>query len=156
MTLLTETADQNFLLQYVKDYCEAITQNYLIYHKRSLERNLGGENASYAQEQLNAIADGTANLMRFYFKEGKKYYKIIQQEYREASEYFGNAAGYRDGSVHSFVGKEKSILGNVYKPASWKAPHTKHVRFSFCEPKELRQLLDPYFVDWAGGYLYLR
>ena len=32
--LLTETADQTFLLQYVKDYCEALAENYRIYHKR--------------------------------------------------------------------------------------------------------------------------
>ena len=154
--LLTETADQTFLLQYVKDYCEALAENYRIYHKRTLQGNLSGNYPEYAREQLQAMEDGTANLMRFRMQEGKKYYKIIQEEYRDASDYYGTKAGYTDQSVHSFVGKEKSILGNVYKPASWKAPHTKHVRFSFCEPEDLRKLLDPNFVDWAGGYLYLR
>ncbi len=106
--LLTETADQR------------------IYHKRTLQGNLSGNYPEYAREQLQAMEDGTANLM------------------------------HTDRSVHSFVGKEKSILGNVYKPASWKAPHTKHVRFTFQKPEDLRKLLDPNFVDWAGGYLYLR
>jgi hypothetical protein len=98
------------------------------------------------------MEDGTANLMRFRYEEGRKYYKIIQEEF----DTFQNRNEYRDGSVHAFVGKDPSILGNVYKPASWKAPHTKHVRFSFCEPQDLQKLLDPNFVDWAGGYLYLR
>lgn len=156
MTLLTETTDQNFLLEYVKDYCNAITQNYLNYHKRCLERNLDQERGdiekSFAQQQLDEIANGTANLMKFRFEVGRKYYKIIQQEF----DTFRDRNEWRDGSVHSFVGKEKSVLGNVYKPASWRAPHTKYVRFSFCEPTDLRKLLDPNFVDWAGGYLYLR
>ena len=104
---------------------------------------------SYAAEQLKEIKDGTANLMRFRIQEGKKYYKIIQEEY----DTFQNRNEYRDGSVHSFVDKNN---GNVYKPASWKAPHTKHVRFTFQKPEDIRKLLDPNFVDWAGGYLYLR
>ena len=151
--------DQTFLLSYVKDYCRAITENYRIYHKRSLTRNLELERedlSSYAKQQLDAMEDGTANLMRFRYEVGRKYYKIIQEEYRDASDYYGTKAGYTDQSVHSFVGKDPSILGNVYKPASWKAPHTKHVRFTFQKPEDLRKLLDPNFVDWAGGYLYLR
>ena len=104
--LLTETADQTFLLQYVKDYCEALAENYRIYHKRTLQGNLSGNYPEYAREQLQAMEDGTANLMRFRMQEGKKYYKIIQEEYRDASDYYGTKAGYTDQSVHSFVGKE--------------------------------------------------
>ena len=74
--LLTETADQTFLLQYVKDYCEALAENYRIYHKRTLQGNLSGNYPEYAREQLQAMEDGTANLMRFRMQEGKKYYKI--------------------------------------------------------------------------------
>ena len=154
--LLTETADQKFLLRYVEDYCEALAENYRIYHKRTLQGNLSGNYPEYAREQLQAMEDGTANLMRFRMQEGKKYYKIIQEEYRDASGYYGTKAGYTDRSVHSFVGKEKSILGNVYKPASWKAPATKHVRYSFCNKQDLLFLTDPRCVGWAGGYLYLR
>ena len=63
--LLTETADQKFLLRYVKDYCEALAENYRIYHKRTLQGNLSGNYPEYAREQLQAMEDGTANLMRF-------------------------------------------------------------------------------------------
>jgi len=153
--LLTEKVDQTFLLQYVKDYCEAITENYRQYHLDTLNRNLQGNYPEYAQEQLDEIENGTANLMRFEIREGRKYYKVVQVEFEtwSGSPFFGK---YRDRSVHSFVGKDPSILGNVYKPASWKAPHTKHVRFTFQKPEHIRFLLTPSNVDWAGGYLYLR
>lgn len=144
--------NRTFVKSYTQEYCKAITENYRIYHIRSLEHNLLQERSdvrSYAAEQLKEIEDGTANLMRFRIQEGKKYYKIIQEEY----DTFQNRNEYRDGSVHSFVDKNN---GNVYKPASWKAPHTKHVRFTFQKPEDIRKLLDPNFVDWAGGYLYLR
>ena len=67
---------------------------------------------------------------------GKKYYKIIQ----------------KSGGVHAFVDKQ---TGEVYKPASWKAP-AKHIRFSFQNEADLRFLLNPDNVGWAGGYLYIR
>ena len=90
--------------------------------------------------------------MRFKIYEGRKYYKIVQQDYREASEYYNTKAGYRDGSVHCFVDKK---TGDVYKAASWNKP-AKHVRFTFQDSNQLRFLLDPNNVGWAGGYLYLR
>ena len=66
---------------WTEQYRDAITQNYKEYHIRSLERNLSGDYPEYAQQQLDELENGTANLMRFRIKEGRKYYKIIQQEY---------------------------------------------------------------------------
>ena len=88
--------------------------------------------------------------MKFVVKTGKRYYKIVQQEFEtwEKSRYYGQ---YRDGSVHCFVDKE---TGDVYKPASWSAP-AKHIRFSFQNVEDLKFLLNPDNVGWAGGYLYL-
>ena len=106
-------------------------------------------NSSYAKQQLKSIEDGTANLMKFEIREGKKYYKIVQVEF----DTFQDRNEYRDRSVHSFVDKK---TGNLYKPASWKSPHTKHIRFTFQKSEDLRFLLNPRCVDWAGGYLYLR
>ena len=45
--------------------------------------------------------NGTAKLMRFRIQNGKKYYKIIQQDY----DTFQDRNEYRDGSVHAFVDK---------------------------------------------------
>ena len=137
-----------FIKSYTEDYCKAITENYRMYHMDSLTRD-NHPSPEYAQQQLDEIENGTANLMKFEIREGKKYYKIVQVEF----DTFQGRNEYRDSSVHSFVDKN---TGNVYKPASWKAPHTKHVRFTFQKPEDIRFLLNPINVGWAGGYLYLR
>lgn len=153
MTVTVDQTNQNFLKVYVEEYCKAITENYKRYHIASMERMLKeNPECTYAANQLNDIQTGKANLMRFTYTVGKRYYKIIQEEF----DTFQGRNEYRSGSVHSFVGRSKDILGNVYKPASWKAPHTKHVRFSFCDSNDFKKLIDPNFVGWAGGYLYLR
>ena len=143
--------NRTFIKSYVNDYADAITENYRRYHLRTLNGNLSGNYPEYAREQLDAIENGTANLMKFVVKTGKRYYKIVQQEFEtwEKSKYYGQ---YRDGSVHCFVDKE---TGDVYKPASWKAP-AKHIRFTFQNVDHLKFLLNPDNVDWAGGYLYIR
>ena len=137
--------------QLVDDYANAITENYRRYHINTLNGNLHGNYPEYAREQLDAIENGTANLMKFKVYSGKKYYKIVQQEF-ETWEKSKNYGKYADGSVHAFVNKE---TGDVYKPASWKAP-AKHIRFSFQNEADLRFLLNPDNVGWAGGYLYFR
>jgi len=143
--------NRTFIKSYVEDYAKAITENYRRYHIRTLNGNLHGNYPEYAREQLDAIENGTANLMKFKVYTGKRYYKIVQQEFEtwEKSKYYGQ---YRDGSVHCFVDKE---TGDVYKPASWSAP-AKHIRFSFQNVEDLKFLLNPDNVGWAGGYLYLR
>ena len=138
-----------FIKSYTEEYCKAITENYKIYHTRSMERMAASDpDSTYPSEELKRIKDGTANLMKFEIREGKKYYKVVQVEY----DTFQNRNEYRDGSVHAFVDKNN---GNVYKPASWKAP-AKHVRYSFQSPEDIRFLLNPINVGWAGGYLYMR
>ena len=136
---------------WVETYADTITENYRRYHVRTLEGNLSGNYPEYAREQLDAIENGTANLMWFKVYSGKKYYKIVQQEFEtwSGSKYFNQ---YRDSSVHAFVDKE---TGEVYKPAGWAKP-AKHVRFDMRDVKQLRFLLNPKNVDWAGGYLYMR
>ena len=143
--------NRTFVKSYVNDYANAITENYRIYHLETLTGNLSGNYPEYAKQQLAEIENGTANLMKFVVKTGKRYYKIVQQEFEtwEKSKYYGQ---YRDGSVHAFVDKE---TGDVYKPASWAAP-AKHIRFTFQNVNHLKFLLNPKNVGWAGGYLYMR
>ena len=142
---------RTFIKSYVNDYADAITENYRRYHIRTLKGNLHGNYPEYAKEQLAEIENGTAKLYKFVVKTGKRYYKIVQQEFEtwEKSRYYGQ---YRDGSVHCFVDKE---TGDVFKAASWSAP-AKHIRFSFQNVDHLKFLLNPDNVDWAGGYLYIR
>ena len=142
-----EKTNQVFLNRYVDDYCKALNENYKQDTIRSLEHNLQRDpDCTYSANQLVKIMQGKANLDRFRYSEGKKYLKVTREEYNEKTGYW------RDTTVHSFVDKK---TGDVYKPASWKAP-AKHVRFTFQKPEDIRFLLNPINVGWAGGYLYLR
>ena len=133
---------------WVQTYADTITKNYRDYHIRTLKGNLSGNYPEYAREQLDEIENGTANLMYFTVKTGKKYYKIVQMEF----DTFQNRNEYRAGSVHAFVDKK---TGQVYKPASWQAP-AKHVRYDLRIIKEREFLFNSNNTGWAGGYLYLR
>ena len=143
--------NRTFIKSYVEDYAKAITENYRRYHINTLNGNLSGNYPEYAREQLDEIENGTANLMFFKVKSGKKYYKIVQQQFEtwEGSKYYGK---YRDASVHAFVDKK---TGQVFKPASWQAP-AKHVRYDLRIIREREFLFNSNNTGWAGGYLYLR
>ena len=142
--------DRLFTKHYADEYAKAITKNYFDYHMNQLTR-FGHPNPDYANEQIAEIENGTANLMKFEIREGRKYYKVVQVEFEtwNGSKYYQQ---YRDSSVHSFVDKE---TGEVFKPASWNRP-AKHVRYDMRDERQLNYLLDSRNVDWAGGYLYMR
>ena len=140
--------DRNFVKAYTDDYAKAITENYRQYHINTLQGNLSGNYPEYAREQLDEIENGTAKLMYFKIKTGKKFYKIVQMNF----DTFQNRNEYREGSVHAFVDKK---TGQVYKPASWQAP-AKHVRFDLRIIREREFLFNSNNTGWAGGYLYLR
>ena len=133
---------------WVQTYADTITKNYRDYHIHTLKGNLSGNYPEYEREQLDAIENGTANLMKFKIKTGKKFYKIVQMNF----DTFQNRNEYREGSVHAFVDKK---TGQVYKPASWQAP-AKHVRYDLRIIREREFLFNSNNTDWAGGYLYLR
>ena len=136
---------------WVKTYADTITENYRRYHVATLEGNLSGNYPEYARKQLDEIENGTANLMWFKVKTGKRYYKIVQQEFEtwEKSKYFNQ---YRDASVHAFVDKK---TGQVFKPAGWAKP-AKHVRYDMRIITQRQLLHNPNFTGWSGGYLYMR
>ena len=145
------TLDQK-IEKWVWQYCRSLEQNYENYHRRMITSNsqrYDGDLSQYAKDQLESMNNGTANLMKFRMEFGRKYIKIIQQDY----DTFQDRNEYRDGSVHAFVNKK---TGEVYKPASWKSPHTKYVRFDLRIINDRAKLHDPNFTGWAGGYLYLR
>ena len=150
-SLQTKQDIETRVVGWVKTYADTITENYRRYHIETLEGNLSGNYPEYAREQLDTIENGTANLMWFKVYSGKRYYKIVQQEFEtwSGSKYFNQ---YRDSSVHSFVDKE---TGEVYKPAGWAKP-AKHVRYTFQKPEHIRFLTNSNNVDWSGGHLYIR
>ena len=149
---------QRRIEDYVVKYCETLEENFKQYSIDSYKRNIENPSSvtegykSYYEEQLEKIEKGTANLYRFVYKTGKKFHKVYFLEYREKCDYYNRPAGYESGSVHCFVDKN---TGEVYKPASWKAP-AKHVRYDLRIIREREFLLNPKNCDWAGGHLYMR
>ena len=135
--------------RYTDEYCKALTENYKRDSMRSIEYNLKKDpNCTYSKEQLVKIVSGTANLDRFRYYEGKRYLKVVRETFDE----FQGRNKWRDTTVHAFINRK---TGEVYKPASWKAP-AKHVRFNLSNDLDRQNLHDPNFVGWAGGYLYMR
>ena len=133
--------------RYTDEYCKALTENFKRDSMRSLEYNLKKDpNCTYSKDQLAKIVSDTANLDKFRYYQGKKYLKVVREEYDEKND------RWRDTTVHAFINTE---TGEVYKPASWKAP-AKHVRFNLSNDLDRQNLHDPNFVGWAGGYLYMR
>ena len=141
---------------YVIKYCEALEENFKQYsinsYKRNIQEQRFPENTKYYEERLAEIENGTANLYKFDYKTGKKFHKVFFLEYQDANDYYGTKAGYKAGSVHAFIDKQ---TGEVYKPASWKAP-AKHVRFDLRLIQDREFLFNPNNISWAGGHLYMR
>ena len=147
---------QRRIEDYVIQYCETLEENFKQYSIESYKRNINEqrfpENTKYYEERLAEIENGTANLYKFDYKTGKKFHKVFFLEYQDANDYYGTKAGYKAGSVHAFIDKQP---GEVYKPASWKAP-AKHVRFDLRLIQDREFLFNPNNIDWAGGHLYMR
>ena len=143
---------QRRIEDYVIKYCEALEENFKQYsinsYKRNIQEQRFPENTKYYEERLDEIENGTANLYKFDYSVGKKFYKVFNLQF----DTFKGRNEYRAGSVTAFIDKQ---TGEVYKPASWKAP-AKHVRFDMRIIKEREFLHNPKNVDWAGGHLYMR
>ena len=103
---------------------------------------------SLEQNYQSKYPNSTLPTIKFRMEFGRKYIKVIQQDY----DTFQDRNEYRDGSVHAFIDRN---TGEVYKPASWKSP-AKIVRYDLRLISDRAKLHDPKFTDWAGGYLYLR
>ena len=90
-------------------------------------------------EDFKRRNNGRDSGYKFYIEEsGRKYHKLIME------------TGGNSRSVHAFVDKK---TGEVYKPASFKAP-AKIVRYNLLSIKSREECFER--ADWAGGYLYIR
>ncbi len=136
------------VLEWTEQLCDSLAENYKQYHLRSMKRMNADSGSEYSRKEIEATENGTANLMRFRIQKGKKYYKIIQQDF----DTFRDRNEYRDGGVHAFVDKK---TGEIYKPASWKSP-AKYVRYDMRIIEQREYVLNPANCTWAGGYLYMR
>ena len=148
---------QRRIEDHVIKYCETLEENFkqrtIRSYKRNIEEQRFPENTKYYKERLAEIENGTyKDLYKFVFKTGKKFHKVYFLEYKEKCDYYNRPAGYSAGSVHCFIDRQ---TGEVYKPASWKAP-AKHVRFDLRLIQDREFLFNPNNIDWAGGHLYMR
>ena len=75
---------------------------------------------------------------KFSIESGRKYHKIVMETESQSQ------------SVHAFVNQK---TGEVYKPASFKAP-AKHVRYNLLNIASREECFEK--CDWSGSYLYLR
>ncbi len=132
------------IADWTQTYCKSLEENYK-QHTIRMHQNFTSD---YSKKELESIKNGTANLMKFVIKTGRKYHKIMSQEF----DTFQDRNEYRNGSVHSFVDKN---TGEVYKPASYNKP-AKHVRYDMRIINQRAKLHDPEYTGWSGGYLYLR
>ena len=82
--------------------------------------------------------NGKTDGYTFTIETARKYHKVIM------------TTGSGSRSIHAFVDVK---TGDVYKPASFKAP-AKHVRFRLLDEVSREDMLSR--ADWAGGYLYSR
>ena len=122
------------------DYCasadarEQIAANVLKWSEMLCEALMD----NFKSRNRGKVGGYDAPVYKFYIESGRKYHKIIME----------TDSGSR--SVHAFVDKK---TGEVYKPASFKAP-AKIVRYDLRLIEQREWLLE--HADWAGGYLYVR
>ena len=143
-----QTTLEERVLEWTEQLCNSLTENYKQYHLRSMKSMNAESGSEYTRKEIEATENGTANLMKFVIKNGRKYYKIMQHDF----DTFRDRNEYREGGVHAFVDKK---TGEVYKPASYNSP-AKHVRYDMRIINQREQLHNPFFTGWAGGYLYMR
>ena len=136
----TKTLEQR-VLEWTEGYCEALAENYKRYHLRSMKHLNAQSSSEYSRKEIEATENGTANLVKFRIQSGKKYYKVIQQDF----DTFRDRNEYRDGGVHAFVDKK---TGEVYKAASWKSP-AKYVRYDLRIIEDRAKLHDPTSVSYT-------
>ena len=60
-----------------QNLCTALENDYKEHSRQMYLRNP----SDYSLKQLNAIDDGSAKLTKFRIQSGRKYYKLIQQDY---------------------------------------------------------------------------
>ena len=135
--------------EYAQTLCETLEENFKQDSIASYKR-MAMTDSGYATQRLEEIENGTANLYKFIVQKGRKYLKIINQQYDDMGP--NPSYEYKNGSVHAFIDRE---TGDVYKPASWAKP-AKHVRYNLLERSDRNFLFDYRNVGWAGGYLYMR
>ena len=122
--------------EYTLMLCDALAQDFVAESiKRCKFFAAQSDNKEYFEQRVEKLKNGEGHY-KFYIESGRKYHKIWMETDDNSR------------SVHAFVDMK---TGEVYKPATFKAP-AKHVRFNLLLINDREWLLE--HADWAGGYLY--
>jgi len=123
------------VIEFTNKLCETLRENYRQYRISSHRHYIAkGDNVDYHKEQIDELCMGNG-VPEFTITKGKKYLKVIMKDYNQSS-------------AHLFVDQTN---GDVFKPASFKAP-AKGVRYNLLDDKSRKEMLKR--ADWAGSYLY--
>ena len=137
--------------EYAQTLCETLEENFKqdsLDSYRAMQMREGY--SIYAAKRIEEIENDTANLYKYVIQKGRKYLKIVQQQFDDMGP--NPSYKYRNGSVHAFIDRE---TGDVYKPAGYNKP-AKHVRYNLLERSDREFLFNWRNTGWAGGYLYMR
>lgn len=136
-TMQNTTLTAEKIADYAVMLCDALYMNLKDYQIRAHQCSIQNEiNMDYHQQKIDEIKNHGVDV-EYYIVSGKKYFKIVMRD----------SGGQK--SAHAFVDK---TTGEVYKPASWRAP-AKHVRYNLLNQKQREWLYEN--ADWSGGYLYM-
>ena len=123
------------VIEFTNKLCETLRENYRQYRIASHRHYIAkGDNVDYHKEQIDELCMGNG-LPEFTIAKGRKYLKVIMKDYGQRS-------------AHLFVDQTN---GDVFKPATWKAP-AKGVRYNLLDDKSRKEMYKR--ADWAGSYLY--
>ena len=119
--------------------CDALYMDYKRFAMQSHNHAIAkGDSVEYHQSQVTKLYESGPDV-EYYLETGRKYYKLIMQ-YKDS----------KSRSVHCFIDKK---TGQIFKPASWKAP-AKGARYNLLDANSREECYRR--ADWSGGYLYLR
>lgn len=96
------------------------------------------------EHSYNKTGSTRVEYLRIEQRPGKKYIKLV------ATNYNSQTHERTHGSVWCFIDK---ATGDVYKPASFKAP-AKIIRYKLMDDKSYEAAL--HNADWSGAWLYIR
>ena len=118
---------------------------YEDYKSRTIEAHnhsiaMCGADITYHTNKIAEIHNEGADVEFYLDSSPRKYFRLVMRY----------LTGSKQRSVHAFIDK---ATGDVYKPASWKAP-AKHIRYNLLDDNSRESCYSK--CDWAGSYLYLR
>lgn len=135
--MMNTTLNQERVLDYCTEYTAILRASYIKWRIHCHYQGIiNDDSPEYHQEKIEKLTKGTdENMPEFTITEGKKYFKVVMKDGSH-------------GSVHAFVNKQN---GDVYKPASWKAP-VKDARYNILDDVAREHCFTS--VDPFGSYLY--